>query len=202
MPSRRHALLLLGAASLVSTESRAQADEAQAASRYVAALLDEGFKALIGRDIAEPERARRFRGFLQRHIEMPGLPRGVLGRYWDRMTPAQRDEYLSLFQEYLVVAYSGQLALYPPEGRVGVVGAQALDGRVVVSSESVEPGAAPVRIDWFVVSTPDGLRITDVIAAGIGARETLRADFTGVIRGNGGQVEALLVALRKKVAAN
>jgi len=202
MPSRRRLVILLGMAPLAPLAARAQADNVQAASGYIAALLDEGFKALIGRDIAEPERARRFRDFLKRHIEMPGLPQGVLGRYWDRMTPAQRDEYLSLFQEYLVVAYAGQLALYPPEGRVGVVGAQAVDGRVVVSSESVEPGAAPVRIDWFVARGPDGLRVTDVIAAGISARETLRADFTGVIRGNGGQVEALLAALRKKVAAN
>jgi len=98
------------------------------------------------------------------------------------------------------VAYGGALADYSPEGRVTVVGAQHAEGRIVVQSESSEPGGRPARIDWFVVSGPSGFRVTDVIAAGVSVRETMRADFTGVIRQNGGQVEALLAALRKKTA--
>jgi phospholipid transport system substrate-binding protein len=80
--------------------------------------------------------------------------------------------------------------------------AGAPDGTIVVNSESLEPAAQPVKVDWIVVARPGGFRIADVIAAGVSARETLKADFTGVIRQNGGNVEDLLAALRKKTAAS
>lgn len=192
---------MLATASLWPALGRGQADDTQAAARYITALIDDGLKALVTKQITPEERAKRFRGFLQKNIDTPGLPQGVLGRYWDKLSAAQRPEYLKLFEDYLVVAYSGALADYSPEGRVAVIGAQRVDGRIVVQSESSEPGGRPTRIDWFVVPAGNGFRVTDVVAAGVSARETMRADFTGLIRQNGGQVEALLAALRKKTAS-
>jgi phospholipid transport system substrate-binding protein len=201
MPTRRRFLAFAASAAAAATgPSAAQAGDTAAASRYIATLLQEGLASLIGSMPAE-ERAARLARFLRRHVDSPTLPQAVLGRYWERLSPSDRDEYIELFERYLVVAYAPQLANYAPQGRISVVGADAVDGLVVVHCDSVEPGAAPVRVDWFVVSRSDGLRITDVVAAGISARETLRADFTGVIRANGGKVEALLNALRKKVGA-
>jgi phospholipid transport system substrate-binding protein len=134
---------------------------------------------------------------------VPGLPQAAAGRYWDRLTPPQRSEYLQLFESYLVIAYAPQFAKYPPQSKVTVTGAAGgADGTIVVNSESLEPAAQPVKVDWIVVARPGGFRIADVIAAGVSARETLKADFTGVIRQNGGNVEDLLAALRKKTAAS
>lgn len=202
MLARRGFLALAAAlpAGAPALSAWAQAGDTAAASRYIAGLLEEGIAALIGSMPAE-ERSARLARFLRRHIDSPALPQAVLGRYWERLSPAQRDEYVELFERYLVVAYGPQLAGYAPQGKISVIGANAVDGAVVVHCDSVEPGGAPVRVDWVVVSRPDGLRIANVTASGISAQETLRADFTGVIRSNGGNVEALLNALRKKVAA-
>jgi phospholipid transport system substrate-binding protein len=197
MPSRRTLLLL---AALAPAAALAQAADPAAASRYIATLAEDAFKTLIG-EMSADERARRLRSFLQRNLDLPGLPQATMGRYWDRLTPTQRSEYLQLFESYLVVAYAPQFAQYPPQGKVTVTGAQAVDGGgVVVNSESVEPGAQPVKVDWLVVPRQGGWRIADVVAAGISARETLKADFTGLVRQNGGNVEALLAALRKKTS--
>jgi phospholipid transport system substrate-binding protein len=196
MPSRR-ALLLLAA--LAPGMAHAQAGDTAAASRYISTLVDDAFKALIG-DMPAEERRKRLRSFLQRNLDVPGLPQTVLGRYWDRLTPAQRSEYLQLFESYLAMNYAPQFAQYPPQGKVTVIGAKAVEGAVVVNSESLEPGAQPVKVDWVVVLRPAGWRIADVVAAGVSARETMKADFTGVVRQNGGNVEALLAALRKKTS--
>jgi phospholipid transport system substrate-binding protein len=196
MPSRRALLLLVA---LAPAAAFAQAADPAAASRYIATLVEDAFKALIGAMPAD-ERARHLRGFLQHNLDVPGLPQAAIGRYWDRLTPAQRSEYLQLFESYLVVAYAPQFAQYPPDGKVTVTGALTVEGGVVVNSESVEPGSQPVKVDWLVVPRQGGWRIADVAAAGISARETLKADFTGLIRQNGGSVEALLAALRKKTS--
>ena len=195
----RRAFLALAAAAAAAA-ARAQTTDAAAASRYIAALLEEGIASLVGPMPAE-ERTRRLTVFLRRHIDSPALPQAVLGRYWERMTPAERDEYIELFERYLIVAYGPQLANYAPQGKISVVGADPAGRGAVVHCDSVEPGSPPVRVDWFVVSRSDGLRIANVVASGISAQETLRADFTGLIRANGGKIEVLLNALRKKVAA-
>ena len=205
MPSRR-AVLGMAAGAVLWPElgyAAAENPSPEAAAAYIRNLISEGIRALLGHGIDADERARRFHQFINRHIDRPGLPAAVLGRYWGRLTPEQREEYLRLFDDYLVLAYSPYLAEFPAGGEVVVIGADpAGEGRVVVHSESREPGAPPTRVDWLVVQGSDGrFRVTDVIAAGVSARETIAADYTGLIRAHSGKVEALLEALRRKFSA-
>jgi phospholipid transport system substrate-binding protein len=41
--------------------------------------------------------------------------RGVLGRYWRTASPEEQQEFLRLFQEYIVQAYAARLGEYGGE---------------------------------------------------------------------------------------
>ena len=59
----------------------------------------------------------------------------------------------------------------------------------------------PSRVDWILVTRPDGFRVGDVIFEGVSAVSTLKSDFIGAIRNGGGNFEALLTAMRAKMGS-
>src|SRR5579862_1417938 len=64
--------------------------------------------AVLGPNIPEQQRLARFRELFHNDFDIPGIGRFVLGRYWRTATPQQQQEFLGLFQEYIVRAYSAR----------------------------------------------------------------------------------------------
>jgi ABC-type transporter MlaC component len=63
-------------------------------------------------------------------------------------------------------------------------------------------GPAPVGVNWQLHATSNGYKVTDLIINRISMANAQRDDLISVIQHNGGQVQALLVALREKNASN
>ena len=53
---------------------------------------------------------------------------------------------------------------------------------------------------WVVDGTDGQPRIVDVVAEGVSLRQTQRSDYASYIQQHGGNVEALIQALRAQVA--
>jgi phospholipid transport system substrate-binding protein len=56
----------------------------------------------------------------------------------------------------------------------------------------------PIKVDWRLAQSDQGLRIVDVIVEGVSLTVTQRSDFASVIQRNGGKISALLDTLRTK----
>ena len=185
-------VLLIG----LVTASPGQAT-AQDARTFIARLGNEAIQVL-GPSVSQQQRIARFRQLFQRDFDVPGIGQFVLGRYWRTATPEEQQEFLKLFQEYIVQSYAAQLGEYGGEP-FRVLGSRPSGNETVVTSEIARPSGSRILVDWYVVDR-GGPKISDVYVAGVSMKVTQRDQFASVIQRNGGQVGALLTMLRQRVA--
>ena len=170
------------------------------AERFIEGLADKAVAALTERDITREERVSRFRTLLNDHFDVQTIGRWVMGRYWRRATPAEREEYFALFENLIVFTYVDRFTKYSGE-TLDVTGARDVDAKdTLVFSEIMraDAGSSPLRVIWRLRARDDGYRIVDVMVEGISMGQTQRSEFASVIRLNGGTVEALLEKLRAR----
>ncbi len=172
---------------------------AQDARSFISTLGNEAIQVL-GPNVSPATRLARFRQLFHNDFDVPGIGRFVLGRYWRLATPQEQQEFLGLFQEYIVRAYSVRLGQYGGEP-FRVTGARPNGPETVVSSEIIRPNGSRVGVDWYLIDGGGRFKITDVYVGGVSMKVTQRDEFASVIQRNGGRVDALLAQLRQKLAA-
>jgi phospholipid transport system substrate-binding protein len=169
-----------------------------------AAVINElGNRALevLGQNATPAQRVARFHELFREDFDVPGIARFVLGRYWKTATPEQQEEFVKLFEDYIALVYSNQLAAYSGE-TLRVTGSRTSSEEAVVASEIIRPtGAPPVKVDWHLTDRNGAYKISDVTVDGISMAVTQRSEFASVIQRNGGQVANLIAQLREKTAS-
>jgi phospholipid transport system substrate-binding protein len=171
---------------------------AQDARAFINTLGTQAIQVL-GPSVPEGQRLGRFRELFQNDFDMPGISRFVLGRYWRAATPQEQQEFLGLFQEYLVRAYSSRLGQYGGEP-FRVTGARPNGGQTVVNSEIIRQSGQPIEVDWYLIDVGGRYKISDVYVGGVSMAVTQRDEFASVIQRTGG-VSGLLGQLREKLSA-
>ena len=170
---------------------------AQDARAFVATLGLEAIQVL-GPGVPVAQRQARFRELFRDDFDLPGISQFVLGRYWRLATPQEQQDFLGLFQEYLVRAYSARLATYGGEP-FRVTGVRPNGEETIVNSEIIRPNSSPIAVDWYLIGRGP-YKITDVYVGGVSMKVTERDEFASVIQRNGGRVQALITQLRQKLA--
>jgi phospholipid transport system substrate-binding protein len=168
------------------------------AAGFVQTLGDKTL-ALLNQKLPPPQLEPKFREILHEGFDTEQISRFVLGPYWRTATEDQRKEFMKLFEDYIVQAYSVRFSEYTGE-QFKITG-QRPEGEnsFLVTSQIVRPnGAPPVRVDWRVNKTPKSLKISDVIVENVSMMLTQKQEFASVIQRNGGQLEGLLKVLREK----
>jgi phospholipid transport system substrate-binding protein len=170
---------------------------AQDARGFVSTLGTEAIQVL-GPSVSPAQRLARFRELFRNDFDVPGIGQFVLGRYWRVATPQEQQDFLALFQEYIVRAYSTRLAEYGGEP-FRVTGSRPNGAETVVSSEIIRTNGSRIAVDWYLIDRGGSHKITDVYVGGVSMKVTQRDEFASVIQRNGGQVGALIAQLRQKV---
>jgi phospholipid transport system substrate-binding protein len=188
-------LLLMGLLTVAAPRQAA----AQDARAFVAALGQQAIQVL-GPSVPDAQRVARFRELFRNDFDLAGIGQFVLGRYWRTATPQEQQDFLGLFHEYLVRAYSARLGQYSGE-QFQVLNARQYGAETIVSSQILRHGGAPVQVDWYLIDGGGRFLITDVYVGGISMKVTQRDEFSAVIQRSGGRVAGLLAELRQKLAA-
>jgi phospholipid transport system substrate-binding protein len=165
-------------------------------------VSDLGSRALVAMrngDTAAATQAR-LRQLFSEYFDVEACARSALGAHWQNATTQQRQEYVELYEDYVVIGYSVYL---------GVLGGQNLK---VLESRPNEVGIivtswitginAPIRVEWQLNLTNYGYKVTDVIVDGISMATTQHAELVSFIQRNSGRVPLLLVALRENNATS
>jgi phospholipid transport system substrate-binding protein len=172
---------------------------ANAAMRFIDNLSQTAITTLTEKNIPEAERQRRFKVLLNQNFDVPYLGRFSLGRYWRQATTEQQQEYLRLFEGVITNTYANRFAQYNGQ-TVEVLNNQAEVDSILVNTKLVQPdGSEPVFIDWRIRADGSSFKIIDVIVEGVSMSITQRSEYGSVIERAGGDIEALLKILRKKV---
>ena len=146
-------------------------------------------------------RQERFRQLFRQYFDVESCARSALGPYWLKATAQQRQEFVGLYEDYVIIGYSAHLGALGGES-FKVLGSQPDKGRVIVASRIQINGAAPIRVDWQLNPTNHGYKVTDLIVNGISMASAQHSDLVSFMQRNNGHVPALLVALREKNASN
>jgi len=192
---RAAVFVLFASVLLLAAPREANAQDARA---FVATLGEQAIQVL-GPNASPAQRLTRFRELFHDDFDIPGIGQFVLGRYWRTATPQQQEDFLGLFQEYLVRAYSARLSEYAGEP-FRVTGSRPQGDQTIVSSEIIRPTGSRIAVDWYLIHVGGSYRITDVYVTGVSMKVTQRDEFASVIQRNGGQVAALLTQLRQKLS--
>jgi phospholipid transport system substrate-binding protein len=196
--------VLLGAFAVMPALAIAPLSTAFAAAPSGAAaktfINDSGQKlvAIINGPGSTAQKSADLRSLVNNIVAVDQIGKFVLGRYYRVATPAQRSEYMQLFHQTLAYNITTQIRAYQ--------GVTFTTGRVtngpegeMVSTEVSRQGQSPAHVQW-VVDTVDGQpKIVDVVVEGTSLRVTERSDYSSVINDHGGQVDALLTAMKEQL---
>lgn len=165
----------------------------------------------VGSYTSAQQKLTGFRELFRDDFDVPGLSRFVLGRFWRIFTPSEQQEFLGLFENFVVLTYSSTLLEYVDGGGgPRVIGSRPDPDGAIVSSEIARgsgPWAGhgstlrPIRVDWRL-SARDGMyKISDVIIDGLSMAANGRSQLEGVVERNGGRVQAILAVMRQQIAS-
>lgn len=181
--------------------ARAADDDTQAKARaFIEGLADQAVQALTNASVPREEREKRARILLRENFAVPTIAQWVLGRYWRVATPAEQQEYLSLFEDLIVVTYVDRFTRYSGE-RLRVTRSVGMGetGDVNVFSDISNPGGSPIDIGWRVRTRDGSMKVVDVSVEGVSMGQTQRSEFASIIQNNGGQVSGLLAEMRRRL---
>lgn len=195
-------IILLFMAFPVLADDKEDAKFAEKSKKFVEKLSTDVTSFLVDKEIEKKDLEKKFSKVLKASFDLPRIGRFVLGSYWKSSSDDQQKEFIKLFESYIVQSYANQFSSYSGED-VDVKDVQTKGRYAFVSSTITAPEAADViNVDWRVRKGKNGrLKIVDVIVEGVSLSLTQREDFAAVIQGKGGDVNALLEALREKKMA-
>ena len=196
-------ILLVVALTVGVGDSAADDHIAVDARKFVATLADRTIQSLTAQNIDKVERRNRFRKLMLEYFAFKGIAKWVLGRYWRRASKLQREEFLKLFEDLMVIIYADRFAKY--SGEKLAVGRSEIRGKndILVHSLITRPGGlTPVAVIWRISRKDETFKIVDLMVEGLSMGLTQQKEFASVIRKNGGDVEGLLSELRKRLAVN
>jgi phospholipid transport system substrate-binding protein len=146
-------------------------------------------------------RQARFRQLFHEDFDGAGIARFVLGRYWRNASEEEQQEFVKLFEDYVVFVYTARLANFGGE-TFKIRGSRSDGDGVIISTDVANPGSAPpLRIDWRLVNDKGAYKINDVIVEGVSMMVTQRSEFASVVQRNGGQLRGLIALMREKTAS-
>ena len=202
---RRKATAFLAAAALavMGLAGRpALALDVEVAKTFVAKAIDDTLSTYAGKTLSGDQRAAKLRDTIGRFADPALTGRDILGRYWAKATPDEQRRFATTLVDYVVATWNESLSDIDANVRIEVTAAEPQGDRVLVHSVATQPNELPNTVDWLVAADTAGrLVAADVSVGGVSLVNTMKADFTSVLRANSGQMEGLLAAMKKKIDA-
>lgn len=198
MTMSRRALLLAALAGAFPRAGVAQQVDINRATAFIQTTGDELVRA-INSGAVVAQRREQVAAVLRRAVDVEGVGRFILGRWWRNATPDQQQEYLQLFEQVLIHNLSARFGEFQGV-RFAVGRSQARTEEDALINTVVErPNTPAFALDWRVSDVAGQPRIVDVIAEGTSLRLTTRSEYSSVITRNGGNVASLLAAMRQQI---
>ena len=192
----RRLFLLSASLVLLPGPRPAFATTKEGATEHIEKLGQQAFSDLGQNGMSLEEREEIFAETLRQGFDLPRIARFVMGKYWRRASPEQRDDYVDLFSRFVIKTYSQHLGGFAGSA-FKIVGAKPIGkGDVLVRTIVQRSSGPPVKAGWRVREIKDQYKIIDVMVEGISMAVTQRQDFASILKRDG--VEGLLQILRAK----
>jgi phospholipid transport system substrate-binding protein len=168
-------------------------DSAQAnANRVIDVLRDPKLKPVSAKEIKKEKLRAIYRDMFD-EIE---LSRRTLGRNWNKLNPAQREEFVHLYEQVLEKAYIDRILSYTNEKIIFYKEIKLSDNQVEVQSKVIM-SSKEIPIFYRMIMKDSIWKVYDVVVENVSLVQNYRSQFNDILAQN--TPEQLLVILRKKV---
>lgn len=143
-----------------------------------------------------PEKRRQVLLLIEGAVDVAGIARFAIGRFWKAASDQQRAECLRLFSAVLLGGLGRSIGAY--QNLEFVVGrATQADDTVRVWTTVLRPGDPPREVTWAIGLVGGDAKIVDIMAEGTSLRITERDDIASFMARNNYSVTALIDELRR-----
>ena len=164
-----------------------------AADRAIQVLKDP---KLLPKD-KRKERVDRLKEVLEPIFDFEEMAKRSLGPHWRRRTPAEQQEFVKIFQEFIEKVYSDKIDLY--EGEKIVFGKETLDQDFAqVESNVINNKGESFSIVYRLRRADGKWKVYDAVVENISFINNYRSQFDRVI--NSSSYEELVKKLREKIS--
>ncbi|MBV8702617.1 MAG: ABC transporter substrate-binding protein [Acetobacteraceae bacterium] len=196
---RRTALYVTAAFLTALAVPGARAQTPEQASAFVQNLGSRLVAIVNGPGSTEQKSAAMTR-VIDSDVDVAGVGRFCLGRFWRVATPEQQREYGALFRKVLILSITSKIGDYQ--------GVRFTMGRTtprpegqVVGTTIAGPKKSPAQVDWVVKEVNGSPKIVDVVAEGTSLRVTQRDDYASFLVQHNDSVQALIDALQRQASS-
>ncbi len=174
---------------------------AQAVERASAFMQQIGnqLTAIVNGGQGAADKRRAITQVLESAVDVDGVARFCLGRFWRLASPDQQKRYLAAFHEVLVTNISAKLGEYKGV-KLTVQHGRQQDDEAIITTVVERPNNPPTSVDWVIEKPATAPRIIDVIAEGTSLRLTQRQDYASYLTRNNNDIDALINAMKQQTA--
>ena len=169
--------------------------------QFISEIVDEAKKILIDSNSKE-FKTKKISEMALKVVDIKGVAYYSIGKYRNKLTEDQLDEYLSLFEKYFLKSFTSRLTDYS-DPKIDVVSTEVLNPKyTIVKSVLLATDKKPeVKIEWRVYTkNPDKPLVRDLIIEGLSLARTQKEEFASVIESNNGDITELFKVLKEFVA--
>jgi phospholipid transport system substrate-binding protein len=177
---------------------RAQAQAVAKATAFVQQTGDR-LVAIVNGNLGAADRRRGLSEILETAVDVDGIARFCLGRFWRTASPDQQQRFLAAFHEVLVTNISSKLGEYKGVTLAVQHGREDEDEAIVTTIVN-RPNNPPTIVDWVIEHPTTAPRIVDVKAEGTSLRLTQRQDYASYLARNNNDIDALINAMKQQTA--
>ena len=147
------------------------------------------------------EKEDAFRTLLNEKANLKRIAAFTLGKYRRQLSPAELQEFQSLFESMITKVYANRLGTYEDQ-QIILLGSEKKKKDYLVETElRFKDGSDPIAIVWRLRQEKDG-RITlfDLRVLGIWMALEQRETFLSILKNNNEDFDVLLDNLRQQIA--
>ena len=200
MLTRRHLLVCTAMTGLLlAAGPRAWAQSPSEATGFVVRLGAE-LVGIVNGSGDLPAKRQRLSPVIETAVDVDGIARFCLGRFWRTATPEQQQQYGKLFHDVLLNNISSKLGQFQGVTFAPTTTTQR-DTDILVGTTIVRPNQQPNNVQWVVNQVGGHPRIVDVVAEGTSLRLTQRSDYAAYLSRNNNNLDALIAAMKQQIAS-
>lgn len=192
---------VLASVFLFSANARAEVDTAKA-DAFVRKVTSEGIEEIINAPVSQKVKDERFEKLFNNALDLDFIGQFVLGRYWKVATPEQRKNFIKVYRELNIKTWSARFDEFKGKSFVFVGSTPSTSkNQVFINSTVSMDQGEPAKVVWRVKQIGNDFKIVDIIIENVSLAITARNEYTAFVKNNGGNINALIADLQKKVKA-
>ena len=173
---------------------------AQSAERFIKNTSDTAIAIIKDGSQSDIAQLEQLESLFKDSVDSAWIGKFVMGQYWRQLSDKQKDEYIAIFEKYLIQLYVPKFKQYNDQSYKILKTLSESGNEYSVMTTIILDNQTPINVQYKLHLNKSGkIQIFDVIAEGVSLLNTQRSEFGSVLARK--DADFLISALTRKVNA-